>query len=142
FKKGEGFHAVPPPLTGNYMPPKPDLSFAGLEDSIYKFKISETVTTLSKDVKDAPETSTAFVEKFKNVTTCAPLIQKWDTDSDNDSAFRPTYIPAKINFVKASESIKHVKSVKHVKPVKPVKTVEQIAESKNFSSCPKVDRTN
>nr|GEZ07774.1 hypothetical protein [Tanacetum cinerariifolium] len=25
FKKGKGFHAVPPHLTGNYMPPKPDL---------------------------------------------------------------------------------------------------------------------
>nr|GEZ55435.1 hypothetical protein [Tanacetum cinerariifolium] len=69
FKKGEGFHVVPPPLTRNYMPPKPDLSFAGLNDSIYKFKISETVTSLSKDVKDAPETSTAFIEKPKEVRT-------------------------------------------------------------------------
>nr|GEX65481.1 ribonuclease H-like domain-containing protein [Tanacetum cinerariifolium] len=34
FKKGEGYHEVPPPLTGNYMPPKFDLSFAGLDDSI------------------------------------------------------------------------------------------------------------
>nr|GEV59717.1 hypothetical protein [Tanacetum cinerariifolium] len=44
FKKGEGFQTVPPPLNGNYMPPKPDLSFAGLDDSIYKFKIRKTVT--------------------------------------------------------------------------------------------------
>nr|GEV73907.1 ribonuclease H-like domain-containing protein [Tanacetum cinerariifolium] len=65
FKKGEGYHTVPPPLTGNYMPPKSDLSFAGLDDSIYKFKISETVTSLTKDEKDAPETSTACVEKPK-----------------------------------------------------------------------------
>nr|GEU60859.1 ribonuclease H-like domain-containing protein [Tanacetum cinerariifolium] len=65
FKKGEGYHAVHPPLTGNYMPPKPDLSFAGLDDSIYKFKISETVTSLAKDENDASETSTAFVEKPK-----------------------------------------------------------------------------
>nr|GEV39873.1 hypothetical protein [Tanacetum cinerariifolium] len=67
FKKGEGYHAIPPPLTENYMPPKPDLSFAGLDDSIYKFKISETVTNLTKDVKDAPETSTATVEKPKKL---------------------------------------------------------------------------
>nr|GEW16260.1 hypothetical protein [Tanacetum cinerariifolium] len=39
FKKGEGYHAAPPPLTRNYMPPKPDLSFAGLDDSIYNCKI-------------------------------------------------------------------------------------------------------
>nr|GEW72013.1 retrovirus-related Pol polyprotein from transposon TNT 1-94 [Tanacetum cinerariifolium] len=85
FKKGEGYHAVPPYLTGNYMPPKSDLSFAGLDDSIHKFKISETVTSLTKDEKDAFETSTAFVEKSKEVRTSAPLIQYWDTDNDNGS---------------------------------------------------------
>nr|GEU95462.1 putative RNA-directed DNA polymerase [Tanacetum cinerariifolium] len=65
FKKGEGYHAVPPSLTGNYIPPKPDLSFVRLDDFIYKFKISETVTSLAKDGKDAPETSTASIEKPK-----------------------------------------------------------------------------
>ncbi|GJR67084.1 putative ribonuclease H-like domain-containing protein [Tanacetum coccineum] len=50
FKTGEGFHAVPPPYTGNYMPSRPDLCFVGLDDSVYKTK---------------------------------------DTDSDNDSVFRP-----------------------------------------------------
>nr|GEZ48480.1 hypothetical protein [Tanacetum cinerariifolium] len=65
FKKGDGYDAVPPPLTGNYMSPKPDLSFAGLDDSIYKFKISETVASLTKDEKDALETSIAYVEKPK-----------------------------------------------------------------------------
>nr|GEX87781.1 ribonuclease H-like domain, reverse transcriptase, RNA-dependent DNA polymerase [Tanacetum cinerariifolium] len=131
FKKGEGYQAVPPPLTGNFMPPKSDLSFAGLDDSIYKFKISEIVTSLTKDEKDAPETSNAYDEKPKedNLTkdekdapetsnaydekpkedkSTAPLIQNWDTDSDNDSVFRPEHIPPKIDFVKADESVKHV----------------------------------
>nr|GFB16935.1 hypothetical protein [Tanacetum cinerariifolium] len=62
-------------LIGNYVPPKSDLSFAGLDDSIYNFKISETVTSLTKDEKDALETSSAFVEKTKEVRTSAPLIQ-------------------------------------------------------------------
>nr|GEY65049.1 putative ribonuclease H-like domain-containing protein [Tanacetum cinerariifolium] len=140
FKKGDGFHVVPPPLIGNYTPPKPDLSFDGLDDSIYKFKISETVTSLSKDVKDAFETTTAFGEKPKEVRTSAPLIEEWDTESDNESVFRPKHIPAKINFVKAGEFVKPVKSVKHVKPVKPVNTAEQTEKSKNFSSSPKVDK--
>nr|GEU68095.1 hypothetical protein [Tanacetum cinerariifolium] len=98
----------PPPLTGTYMPPKRDISFAGLDDFIYKFKISETVTSLTKDVKDAPDTSTAIVEKPKEVRTSASLIQDWDTDSDNDSVFRPKHILAKIDFVKASEESKPV----------------------------------
>nr|GEU89814.1 hypothetical protein [Tanacetum cinerariifolium] len=65
FKKGEGYDAVPPPLNGNYMPPKSDLSFTRLDDSIYKFKISETITSLTTDEKHAPKTSTACVEKPK-----------------------------------------------------------------------------
>ncbi|GJT70876.1 hypothetical protein Tco_1030162, partial [Tanacetum coccineum] len=31
-KTGLGYNAVPPPYTGNFMPPKPDLSFTGLEE--------------------------------------------------------------------------------------------------------------
>nr|GEW51046.1 hypothetical protein [Tanacetum cinerariifolium] len=139
-KKGKGYHAVLPLLTWNYMPPKSNLSFAGLDDSIYKFKISETVTSLTKDEKDALETSTAFVEKTREVRTSASLIQDWDTDSDNDSVFRPTYIPSKIDFVKVGESVKPIIFVKHVKPVKPIKAVKQIKKSKNFSSSLTLDR--
>ncbi|GJZ62187.1 hypothetical protein Tco_0618324 [Tanacetum coccineum] len=36
FKKDNGYHVVPPPLTRNYMPPLADLSFAGLDDSVYR----------------------------------------------------------------------------------------------------------
>ncbi|GJR86251.1 putative ribonuclease H-like domain-containing protein [Tanacetum coccineum] len=33
FKKDNGYHVVPPPLTRNYMSPQADLSFAGFDDS-------------------------------------------------------------------------------------------------------------
>nr|GEW30658.1 xylulose kinase-1 [Tanacetum cinerariifolium] len=36
FKKGDGYHALSLPLTGNYMPPLVDLSFAGFDDSVYR----------------------------------------------------------------------------------------------------------
>ncbi|GKB68310.1 hypothetical protein Tco_0929722, partial [Tanacetum coccineum] len=32
YKKGLGYNTVPPPLTGNFMPLKPNLSFTGLEE--------------------------------------------------------------------------------------------------------------
>nr|GEV67220.1 hypothetical protein [Tanacetum cinerariifolium] len=38
FKKGEGYHVVPPPYTRNYMPPRADLSFAGLNNYVFKSK--------------------------------------------------------------------------------------------------------
>ncbi|GJR46773.1 ribonuclease H-like domain-containing protein [Tanacetum coccineum] len=74
FKTGKGFHAVLPPYTGNYMPLRHDLSFAGLDDYVYKIK---------------------------------------DTDSDNDSVFRPKSDQTKpkftkINFVKSDENVKSV----------------------------------
>ncbi|GJX30688.1 ribonuclease H-like domain-containing protein [Tanacetum coccineum] len=69
FKIGEGFHAVPPPYTGNYMPSRPDLSFAGLDNSVYKTKVSETETSISKTSKD-------IVEKLKTVRSSAPIIEE------------------------------------------------------------------
>ncbi|GJS86470.1 hypothetical protein Tco_0769106 [Tanacetum coccineum] len=106
FKIGEGFHAVPLPYTGNYMPSRPDLSFAGLDDSVYKTKVSETITTTSKTSKDN-------LEKPKTVRPSASIIEDWDTDSNNDSVFRPKTDQTKpkstkINFVKSDENVKSV----------------------------------
>ncbi|GJX22208.1 ribonuclease H-like domain-containing protein [Tanacetum coccineum] len=102
----EGFHTVPPPYTGNYMPSRPDLSFAGLDDFVYKTKVSETKTSISKTSKD-------IVEKPKTVRPSAPIIEDWDTDSDNNSVFRPKTDQTKpkftkINFVKSDENVKSV----------------------------------
>nr|GEU79487.1 hypothetical protein [Tanacetum cinerariifolium] len=36
FKKGERYHVVPPPYTGNYMPSRADLSFARFDNSVFK----------------------------------------------------------------------------------------------------------
>ncbi|GJR73633.1 putative reverse transcriptase domain-containing protein [Tanacetum coccineum] len=62
YKAGEGYHAVPPPFTGNYMPPRPDLSFAGLDESVFKSteiksitSVPETKTSISKTSKDCAE---------------------------------------------------------------------------------------
>ncbi|GKA08712.1 putative ribonuclease H-like domain-containing protein [Tanacetum coccineum] len=106
FKTGEGFHAVPLPYIGNYMPSRPDLSFSGLDDSVYNTKVSKTITTASKTSKDS-------LEKPKTVRPSAPIIEDWDTDSDNDSVFSPKPDQTKpkftkINFVKSDENVKSV----------------------------------
>ncbi|GJW79171.1 ribonuclease H-like domain-containing protein, partial [Tanacetum coccineum] len=48
FKKDNGYHVVPPPLTGNYMPPLADLSFAGLNDSVYRPTANKTSASVSQ----------------------------------------------------------------------------------------------
>ncbi|GJZ50225.1 retrovirus-related pol polyprotein from transposon TNT 1-94 [Tanacetum coccineum] len=44
FKKVEGYHAVPPPYTGNYMPSRHDLSFARLDDSVIRTNVREPIS--------------------------------------------------------------------------------------------------
>ncbi|GKA76119.1 putative ribonuclease H-like domain-containing protein [Tanacetum coccineum] len=63
-------------------------------------------TSISKTSKDIVETS-------KTIRPGAPIIEDWDTDSDNDSVFRPKSDQTKprftkINFVKYDENVKSV----------------------------------
>ncbi|GKC29617.1 hypothetical protein Tco_1036911 [Tanacetum coccineum] len=48
FKKDNEYHVVPPPLTENYMPPLADLSFVGLDDSVYRPTTNKTSASLVK----------------------------------------------------------------------------------------------
>ncbi|GJS29824.1 hypothetical protein Tco_0490444 [Tanacetum coccineum] len=113
FNTGEGFYAVPPPYTGNYMPLRHDLSFAGLNESVFQSAVRMTTTSVSETKTSISKTSKDIVEKPKTIMPGAPIIEEWDTDSDNDSVFRPKSDQTKpkftkINFVKSSENVKSV----------------------------------
>ncbi|GKG39889.1 hypothetical protein Tco_0464034, partial [Tanacetum coccineum] len=45
FSKADGYHAVPPPITRNFLTPRADISFAGLDEYAIKKKIIESKTT-------------------------------------------------------------------------------------------------
>ncbi|GKA40577.1 hypothetical protein Tco_0733170 [Tanacetum coccineum] len=58
-KKGLGYNAVPPPYTGNFMPPTSDLSFTGLDKFVNKpvienRKSDEEVSEIVRKNNDAP----------------------------------------------------------------------------------------
>nr|GEU85200.1 hypothetical protein [Tanacetum cinerariifolium] len=72
FKKCEGYHEVLPPYTGNYMPPRADLSFAGLDNSVFKYKVSETIASVPKIETSASKTSKDSLKKPKTVRSSAP----------------------------------------------------------------------
>nr|GFA29147.1 hypothetical protein [Tanacetum cinerariifolium]GFA29955.1 hypothetical protein [Tanacetum cinerariifolium] len=79
FKKSEGYHAVPPPYTENYMPPRADLFFAGLDDSVFKFEISETVTSVNETKTSTSKTNSEdenVVEKTEVKKTVKPSLEK------------------------------------------------------------------
>nr|GEW74388.1 hypothetical protein [Tanacetum cinerariifolium] len=74
FEKCEGYHAVPPPYIGNYMPPRADLSFAGLDN--YVFKSKTAILTKSGQVpinaaKQSSHRAAASVSAARHVTTAA-----------------------------------------------------------------------
>ncbi|GJS93873.1 hypothetical protein Tco_0800841 [Tanacetum coccineum] len=111
YKTGEGYHAVPPPYTGNFMPLRPNLSFAGLDDSIFKSAGNETITSVHEIEKITSKTSKDSLEKPKTVRSSAPLIEEWESDSEDENVFEPkevkkTLKPSfeKIEFVNARNS--------------------------------------
>ncbi|GJU06408.1 ribonuclease H-like domain-containing protein [Tanacetum coccineum] len=138
FKKVEGYHAVPPPYTGNYMPSRPDLSFAGLDDSVYKTNVSETISSVPRIESTASKSSKDSLEQPKDVRPSAPIIEEWESDSDDDCVIRPSFEQnkpsyAKINFVKSDENTRKSVIEQH--------TYRQ-AENLRKSQSPRVDKRN
>ncbi|GJZ55239.1 hypothetical protein Tco_0610432 [Tanacetum coccineum] len=138
FKKVKGYHAVPPPYTGNYMPSRPDLSFAGLDDSVYKTNVSKTITSVPRNESTASKSSKDNLEQPKDVRPSAPIIEEWEFDSDNDCVIRPSIEQnnlsyAKINFIKSDENTRKSVIEQHT---------NRQAENLKKSQSPRVDKRN
>ncbi|GKA80168.1 putative ribonuclease H-like domain-containing protein, partial [Tanacetum coccineum] len=80
---------IPPPYTGNYMPPRSDLSFAGLDDTVFKSKLSETISSVPKIEINTSKTSKDSLEKPKTVRSSAPPIKEWQSNSEDENVFNP-----------------------------------------------------
>ncbi|GJU64314.1 putative ribonuclease H-like domain-containing protein [Tanacetum coccineum] len=84
FKKDNGYHDVPPPLTGNYMPPLADLSFAGLDDFVYRPTTNKTSASVSQVETSISQTSNTSVEmpRVESVRPSGVIIEDWVSDDD------------------------------------------------------------
>ncbi|GJQ91920.1 ribonuclease H-like domain-containing protein [Tanacetum coccineum] len=85
FKKDNGYHVVPPPLTGNYMPPLADLSFAGLDDSVYRPTANKTSASVSQVEANITPPSDASVEmpRVESVRPSGVIIEDWVSDDED-----------------------------------------------------------
>nr|GEY13826.1 ribonuclease H-like domain-containing protein [Tanacetum cinerariifolium] len=84
YHSREGYHAVPPPYTGTFMPRKHDLVFHDAPN------VDETVHT-AFNVKLSPTKPT----KELSHRPSAPIIEDWVSDSDDDSeAELPHNVPS------------------------------------------------
>nr|GEV06363.1 hypothetical protein [Tanacetum cinerariifolium] len=131
YRAGEGYHAVPPPYTGNFMPLRHDLSFTGLDDSVFKSALSEPIASAHKPETSTSKTSKESMENPKTVRPSAPIIEYWEFDSDDNCEIRPSIEQnkpshAKINFVKSDENTRKSVIEQHT-----YKQVENLGKSLN-----------
>ncbi|GJW55676.1 ribonuclease H-like domain-containing protein [Tanacetum coccineum] len=77
-KTGLGYNDVPPPYTGNFMPPKSDLVYPSLDDFV---DVNESV---SEPIVEKPtiETNEPKTSRKENG---APIIEEWVSDSDEEN---------------------------------------------------------
>ncbi|GJW11819.1 putative ribonuclease H-like domain-containing protein [Tanacetum coccineum] len=65
-KIGEGYHAVPPPYTGNFMPPKPNLVLANEEEYVFSESITNVPIVATTEVKTIESKPKESVKKIEN----------------------------------------------------------------------------
>ncbi|GJW94912.1 putative ribonuclease H-like domain-containing protein [Tanacetum coccineum] len=107
-KTGLGYNAVPPPYTGNFMPPKPDLVYPSLDDFV---EVNESVSesVVKKPTVETNEPKTARKENR------APITKDWVYESEevNEPKFqtvKPKF--TKIEFVKPKTDRKPVEQIR------------------------------
>ncbi|GKC87379.1 ribonuclease H-like domain-containing protein [Tanacetum coccineum] len=133
YKTGKGYHVVPPPYTGNFMPPKPDLVLADKDEYVF----SESVTSVP-----AVATSEVKTSESKPKSVSEPLIEDWisDSENENETEFKSRQRKpsnAKVKFVKSNE---HVKSPRE--SVKKVENNKQAEYPRKNSQSPRGNKRN
>ncbi|GJU87684.1 hypothetical protein Tco_1295230 [Tanacetum coccineum] len=111
-KTGLGYNFVPPPYTGNFMPPKPDLSFSGLEEFVNEPIVSEP-TVKKPEVKTSEAKASADKPKDVRKNNGALIIEDWVSDSEEEDVYQAKIVKktvkprfTKIEFVKSKEQVK------------------------------------
>ncbi|GJT59045.1 putative ribonuclease H-like domain-containing protein [Tanacetum coccineum] len=112
FANVEGMHAVPSPMTGNYMPSGPDRE---VDDSIV-----ETLESVLEPVVVEPK-----VVSQPKVWSDAPIIEEYESDSDDEYVIQPSKEQERPSFA----FVKHVKTPR-----------ETVKEQNIYSPSPKADK--
>ncbi|GJV89805.1 ribonuclease H-like domain-containing protein [Tanacetum coccineum] len=130
-KSDKGYHAVPPPLTGNFIPSKPNLMF--MDEIVESENMDVTIvvtpsndkTVENKGVYNTVESNVVRMNNFS-----APIIKDWN--SDDESEIEPN---DKVKTVRPStEKTKIVKTVRE--------TVEETEVPKQNKHYPRENQRN
>nr|GEV73917.1 retrovirus-related Pol polyprotein from transposon TNT 1-94 [Tanacetum cinerariifolium] len=99
FQPSGGYHVVPPPYTGTFMQPKPDLVFntapTAVETDHLTFNVQLSPTKPEQDLSHSTRPS-------------APIIKDWVSDSEEEPKTKaPQFVPS------FAQSFEHVKTPRH-----------------------------
>ncbi|GJU16527.1 putative ribonuclease H-like domain-containing protein [Tanacetum coccineum] len=135
-KSDKGYHAVPPPFTGNFMPRKPDLTF--MDEIVESENLDVTTVVTPSNVKavesnhesangDAVELKTVRKNNFRPL-----VIEDWNSDDESEVEI----IPKDKTVSSGTEKIKLVKSAKETieKVIRPVWNNSSRMNHKNFAN--------
>ncbi|GJR56897.1 hypothetical protein Tco_1499059 [Tanacetum coccineum] len=104
FKKDNGYHAVPSPLTGNYMPPLADLSFAGLDDYVYRPTTNKTSASVSQvEASITPPSNTKWSGRVPVSTAKQSSLRA----TSSTSTFRPVNTATHTNRGNPQQALKN-----------------------------------
>ncbi|GKB61167.1 hypothetical protein Tco_0917353 [Tanacetum coccineum] len=149
WKIGLGYNAVPPPYTGNFMPPKPDLSFSGLEEFVNEPIVIEP-TVKKSVVKTSEAKASADKSKAVRKNNGALIIEDWVSDSEEENVPRAKkekktrlgsnsemfnkacYVCGSFDHLQYNCD-NHQRQINHKKMVKPVWNYTQRVNHQNFS---------
>ncbi|GJZ59183.1 putative ribonuclease H-like domain-containing protein [Tanacetum coccineum] len=107
FSKADGFHDVPPPITGNFLTPRADISFAGLDEYAIRKKTQEL-------------TYHCNVSTARPVSTVRPFAPKI---AQTSGAIRPIY--PRMDNVRPRGSYSPIKRSYYTKPAFRPKDLKQ-----------------
>nr|GEX63488.1 hypothetical protein [Tanacetum cinerariifolium] len=93
---GVGYHAVFPPYTGNFMPSKPDLIHADVDEYV----VSESVTSVPAVATNEVKTS-----KSKPKSVSEPLTEDWISDSEDENETKSKHMTENMSYLFEYEEI-------------------------------------
>nr|GEZ26958.1 putative ribonuclease H-like domain-containing protein [Tanacetum cinerariifolium] len=80
YHSGDGYHVVPPPYAGTFMPPKPELVFHDAPNVNETVHTAFNVFDLEDDYKDElPQNVPSFVQPTEQVKTLRPSVKSVET---------------------------------------------------------------
>ncbi|GKA68767.1 ribonuclease H-like domain-containing protein [Tanacetum coccineum] len=139
-KSNNGYHAVPPPFTGNFIPRKPDLTFMDEIVKSVNMDVTTIVTpsnvkTVESNHESAGVKSNGDVVEPKTVRKNSfrpPVIEDWNSDDASEVEI----IPKDKTVSSSTEKIKFVKTARKTveKVIRPVWNNSSRVNHKNFAN--------